>query len=104
VDATCELAACELDADELAADDAVLAGLVFGLGFGFLAGACIAGIAPAPARGVIVACWADAAAGAASDAEGAGAELFLTADPMAKAAPSPITSATASKSQRLRTS
>jgi hypothetical protein len=90
--------------DELAAEDAVLAGVVFGLAFGFLAGACSAGIALAPASAVIVACCAEDVAGAARDAEGAGAELFLIADPMAKAPPSPITSATASSSQRLRTS
>jgi hypothetical protein len=93
-----------LAADVLAAEDAEVAGDVFVLGFGFFAGACSAGTALAAASGVIVAFWADAVAGAARDAEGAGAELFLIADPMANAPPSPITSATASSSQRLRTS
>ncbi len=75
------------------------------LGFGLGGGACSAGTAPPPVKGVMVACcalpaldWANAAVGAGAD------DVFLTADPMAKAATSPITSAAANSSQRLRTS
>jgi hypothetical protein len=80
-----------------------LAGVVFGCGF--LAGARSAGIAAALVSGVIAACCAAAALGAAREPEVvAGADVFLTADPMANAAPRPITSATISSAQRLRTS
>ena len=82
-----------------------LAGVVFGFGFGFLAGARSAGTAAAPVRGVIAACCAAAALGAAREpAAGAGADVFFTADPMANAAPNPITSAAISSAQRFRTS
>jgi len=88
--------AVDCDVEELAA---------FVLGFGFLAGARNAGIAAALASGVIAACCADAALGAAREpAAGGGADVFLTADPMANAAPRPTTSATISSAQRLRTS
>jgi hypothetical protein len=84
--------------DEVAADVCLL-------GFGFLAGARSAGTATAAASGVIAACCAAAELGAANEAgAGAGADVFLIADPMAKAAPSPTTSATISSAQRLRTS
>lgn len=94
-----------LATEELLLDPAdVLAGVVFGLDFGFGGGACIAGMAPALVSGVMVACCVLAEPDWASDAVGAGADVFLTADPMAKAATSPTTSASPSKSQRLRTS
>jgi hypothetical protein len=80
-----------------------LAGFVFG--FGFLAGARSAGTATAPVSGVMAACWAPAALGAAREpAGGAAADVFLTADPMANAAARPITSAAISSAQRFRTS
>jgi hypothetical protein len=78
---------------------------VFGFAFfGFAGGACNAGTAPALVNGVMLACCPLAELDWASDPVGAGVEVFLIADPMANAATSPITSATASSSQRLRTS
>lgn len=74
------------------------------LGFGLTGGACRAGTAPALVNGVTLACWALAALDRASDPAGAGAEVFLTAEPMTKAATNPTTSARANSSQRLRTS
>ena len=94
-----------LATEELLLDPAdVLVGVVFGLAFGFGGGACIAGMAPALVSGVMAACCALAEPDWASDPVGAGADVFLTADPIAKAATSPTTSARASSSQRLRTS
>jgi hypothetical protein len=89
----------------LDADDE-LVGVVFGLvfGFGLGGGACITGTAPALVNGVMVACCALAELDWARDAATAGADVFLTADPMANAATSPTTSARTSSSQRLRTS
>jgi hypothetical protein len=88
--------------DELDAADVV--GFAFGF-FGFGGGAWSAGTAAALANGVIVACCAPAELDCASDPAGAaGADDFLTADPMANAATSPTTSARPSSSQRLRTS
>ena len=72
--------------------------------FGLAGGACIAGTAPALVNGVMDACCALAELDWARDPVGAGADVFLTADPIAKAATSPTTSAMASSSQRLRTS
>jgi hypothetical protein len=81
----------------------VLVGVFFGLGF--WGGACSAGTAPASVNGVMLACCALPELDWARDGVGAaGAEDFLTADPMANAATSPTTSAAASSSQRLRTS
>ncbi len=100
----------ELDTDELL--EALLAGVlddddgvevVFGLGL--WGGACRVGTEPALESGVMLACWELAeAAGASVPGAAAGAEDFLTAEPIAKAATSPTTSAAASSSQRLRTS
>jgi hypothetical protein len=84
-------------------DDGVV--LVFVLGLGFLGGACRVGTAPELASAVMLACCELAeAAGASVPGATAGAEDFFTADPIAKAATSPTTSAAASTSQRLRTS
>lgn len=96
------------ETDELATDelefDADVFVVVLGF-FGFGGGACSAGTAPALVNGVIVACCPLAELAWASDPVGAGgADVFLTADPMANAATSPRTSAAASSSQRLRTS
>lgn len=79
--------------------------LAFGFGFGLGGGACRAGTAVAPVNGVMLACCALAALDEASEPVVAGAaEVFLTAEPMAKAATSPTTRAAASSNQRLRTS
>jgi hypothetical protein len=96
--------------DELAGDELLIAGdvplvaaLTLGLGLG--GGACSVGTAPAPVNRVMLACCAlPVLDGASDDPVAAGADVFLTADPMAKAATSPITSAAANSSQRLRTS
>ncbi len=93
----------ELLLTELLAVDGVLV-VDFGLAFGFLGGACSAGTAPAFVNGVMVACWALSALDWARDPVTVGADVFLTADPMANAATSPTTSAAASSSQRLRMS
>jgi hypothetical protein len=83
----------------------VLLDVVFGLAFGFFGGACSAGTAPALASAVMFACCPFEALDWTNDpVVAAGADVFLTADPMANAAPSPMTSATISSSQRLRTS
>jgi hypothetical protein len=93
-------------ADELLTAGEVPLDVTFGLGLGLGlgGGACSAGTAPAPVNGVILACCALAALDGASDPVAAGVEVFLTADPMAKAATSPITRAAANSSHRLRTS
>jgi hypothetical protein len=111
VDPTDGLATDELATDELATDEllllagVVLVGVVLVLAFGFLGGACSAGTAAALVSGVMLACCVLAALDWASDPGATvGVDDFLTADPMAKAATSPTTSATASSSQRLRTS
>jgi hypothetical protein len=96
-----ELADEPLPVELVTAD--VLLDAVFGLAFG-LGGACSAGRAPGLARGVMLACCALAELDWASDSVMVGADVFLTADPMANAAASPATSANASSSQRLRTS
>jgi hypothetical protein len=82
--------------------DPVLVGVVFGLAF--RGGACSAGTAPALVKGVMLARWALAELDWASEPVGAGADVFLIAEPTANAATSPTTSASASSSQRLRTS
>jgi hypothetical protein len=92
----------ELLPTELLAVDGLLT-VTFGLAFGFLGGACSAGTAPAFVSGVMAACWALPALDWASDPVTVGADVFLTADPMANAATSPTTSAAASSSQRFRT-
>jgi hypothetical protein len=95
----------ELASEELPLDwDAVPVLVVLGLVFGFAGGACSAGTAPALVNGVMVACCPLAELEGASDPVAAGADVFLTADPMANAATSPTTSATASIAHRLRTS
>jgi hypothetical protein len=79
--------------------------VVLVLGLGFLGAACSVGTAPELASAVMLACCELAeAAGASVPGATAGAEDFLTAEPMTKAATSPTTSAAASSSQRLRTS
>jgi hypothetical protein len=88
---------------ELLGCDGLLA-VTFGLAFGFLGGACSVGTAPAVLNGVMLTCCALAALDWASDPVAAGADVFLTADPMANAATSPTTRAAANSSQRLRTS
>ncbi len=97
-DETDELTELELDPAD------VLAGGVF-LTLGFAGGACSVGTAPALVNGVMAGCCELAEADWASDPVGAaGADVFLIADPMANAATSPTTNASASSSQRLRTS
>jgi hypothetical protein len=92
------------EADELAPDeDDALVGVVFGLVFGFAAGACSAGTAPALVNGVMPACCPLAELDGASEPVGAEVEVFLIAEPTANAATSPATSAATSISQRLRT-
>ncbi|HEY6525345.1 MAG TPA: hypothetical protein VIY10_16295 [Solirubrobacteraceae bacterium] len=91
--------------DELLVAGGVLFVVALTLGLGLGGGACSAGTAPAPVNGVMLACCElPALDGASEDPVTAGADVFLTADPMAKAATSPITSAAANSSQRLRTS
>ncbi|HXD67176.1 MAG TPA: hypothetical protein VNV17_21295 [Solirubrobacteraceae bacterium] len=96
--------------DELAGDELLVAGdvalvVALTLGFGLGGGACSAGTAPAPVNGVMLACCElPALDGASDEPVTVGADVFLTADPMAKAATSPMTSAAANSSQRLRTS
>lgn len=96
--------ATELPVDPDAVPVAVLATVVLGLVFGFAGGACSAGTAPALLKGVMLACCPLAELDGASDPVGVAVEVVLTADPMAKAATSPTTSAAASINQRLRTS
>lgn len=92
----------ELEVGELAVA-ALVVGVVLGLGLG--GGACRAGTAPALDSGVMLACCALPALDGASDpVDGAGADVFFTAEPTAKAATSPTTSATTNSNQRLRTS
>jgi len=94
-----------LATDELDVDAGDVLWVVFGLVFGFGGGACSAGTAPALVNGVMVACDPLAELDCASVPGGAaGGEVFLIADPMANAATSPTTSASARSSQRLRTS
>lgn len=95
-----------LDGKELLFDaDVALVAVVFGLGLCFTGGAWSAGTAPARVNAVMLACCALAEPACASDPVAAGgAELFLTADPIANAATSPSTNATAKSSQRFRTS
>lgn len=88
---------------ELLGCDGLLA-VTFGLAFGFLGSACSVGTAPALVNGVMLTWCALAALDWASDPVTAGADVFLTADPMANAATSPTTKAAANSSQRLRTS
>ncbi|MGH2894028.1 MAG: hypothetical protein ACRDPM_12295 [Solirubrobacteraceae bacterium] len=103
VDATDELATDGLLLELVAGD--VLVGVVLGLAFGFLGGACSAGTPAALVNGVMPVCCAVAALDWANEPGATlGAEDFLTADPMANAATSPTTSATANSSQRLRAS
>jgi hypothetical protein len=107
------VAADEIDDEEtdvLATDDPLAGvlervGVVLVFGLGFLAGATSAGTAPALANGVMEACCALAELDWTRDpAATGGADVFLTADPMANAARSPTTNATARSIQRLRTS
>jgi hypothetical protein len=81
---------------------------VAGLTTFFLTGRALnAGIAPAPLKPATDACCALCESGEASEPDWVAVdepELFLTADPSANAPPNPTTSATASTSQRLRTS
>jgi hypothetical protein len=95
----------ELPTDELPVEPvAVLLAVVFGLVFGFAGGACSAGTAPALLNGVMLACCPLAELDGASDPVGVAVDVVLTADPMAKAATNPTTSAATSINQRLRTS
>ena len=94
----------EVGVEAMVGVDVGLADLVLCLGF--LAGASMPGGALAAASGVIVAFWVGVVTGVTRCGAAVDAELFLTADPIANAAPSPSTSATASGSgsQRWRTS
>lgn len=95
----------ELATEELPLDwDAVPVAVVLGLVLGLAGGACSAGTAPALVNGVMLACCPLAELDGASDPVGVGADVFLTADPMANAATSPTSSAAASITQRLRMS
>jgi hypothetical protein len=94
-----------LATDELLDGVLELVGVVLVFGLGFLTGARSAGTAPALVNGVMEACCALAELDWARDpAATGGADVFLTADPMANAATSPSTNATARSNQRLRTS